>query len=59
MSNLRKVFDYQALAEKHNIEPHILKQIIDEARREFAQDEMMVELHVVRAIRSLKSTRKP
>lgn len=55
MGRSKRVFDYQAMAERYNIKPHVLKQLVDEARREFAQDEMMVELHVIRAIRSLKA----
>lgn len=55
MVSNEKIFEYEALSKKFNIEPETLKKIVDEARREFEQDEMMVELHVVRALRCIKN----
>jgi len=54
MDNTPRIFEYEALSNKYNIEPDILKKIIDEARQEFGEDEMMVELHVIRALRYIK-----
>ncbi len=48
MDRTKRVFDYQTMAERYKVKPDVLKQLVDEARREFAQDEMMVELHVKR-----------
>ena len=48
------IFDYETLAAKHNIHTEILEKLVTEAKKEFGNDEMMIELHVVRAIRSLK-----
>lgn len=51
----KRVFDYQTMAQKYNVKSDILAEFVNEARKEFDQDEMMIELHVIRAIRSLKS----
>jgi len=55
MDNTPRIFEYEALSNKYNIEPDILKKIIDEAHQEFGEDEMMVELHVIRALRYIKN----
>lgn len=55
MSKTKRVFDYQAMAERYKVKSEVLEQLVKEAKREFAKDEMMVELHVIRAIRSMKS----
>lgn len=47
------VFDYEALSQKYSIKPNVLKKIVDEARSEFGEDEMMAELHIVRALRHI------
>jgi hypothetical protein len=51
MDNSLRIFAYETLSPKYKIEPDMLKKIIAEARKEFGEDEMMVELHVVRALR--------
>ncbi len=51
MNERVKVFDYIALSKRHGIEPGELKKIVDEVHNEFKDDEMMTELHIVRAIR--------
>jgi len=43
-------FNAQALAKKHNINPEILDKLIKEVKQEFPDDEMMFELHLIRAI---------
>lgn len=55
MSKTKRVFDYQAMAERYKVKPEVLEQLVKEAKKEFAKDEMMVELHVIRAIRSMKA----
>jgi hypothetical protein len=51
MSENVKVFDYIALSKKCGVEQDELKKIIDEVYVEFENDEMLTELHIVRAIR--------
>lgn len=45
------MFDYLALSRRYSIEPNELTRIIDEAHNEFKDDEMMAELHIIKAIR--------
>ncbi|MGI6307068.1 MAG: hypothetical protein ACOX1X_00370 [Dethiobacteria bacterium] len=40
----------QALARKYNIKLAILGKLIKEVRQEYPDDEMMFELHLIRAI---------
>ncbi len=51
--NNTKIFDYEALSQKYGVSPEVLDKIVSEARREFDKDEMMVELHVIRALKLL------
>jgi hypothetical protein len=51
MNERVKVFDYITLSKRYGIEPGDLKKIVDEVHNEFKDDEMMTELHIVRAIR--------
>lgn len=54
MSDMTTIsFDFEALARKYRIEPAILKQLSIDAYAEFPYDQMMAELHIVRALRSL------
>jgi len=43
-------FNAQVLARKHDIKPEILNKLIKEVKQEFPDDEMMFELHLIRAI---------
>ncbi len=43
-------FNAQELARKHNIKQKILDKLIKEVKQEFPDDEMMFELHLIRAI---------
>ena len=54
MALTENAFDYKALAERYNIGPEILAELVDDARKDFPGDEMMVELHVIRALRQLE-----
>ena len=46
------MFDYNKLIEQYEINPDIAEQIVTEIKEEFADDEMMMELHIIRALRS-------
>ena len=47
-----KYFDYQKVAREMQIPTSILRKIEKEIKAEFPKDEMMYELHVLRAIKS-------
>ncbi len=51
MEENTKVFDYLTLSQRYGIDANDLKRIIVEVQDEFKDDEMMAELHIVRAIR--------
>ena len=42
-----RIFDIDSLADKWKIHPSLLDKFVREAREEFPNDEMMVELHVL------------
>ena len=54
MNKVDYSFDYKSFAEKFDIDEKTLDRIIEEAYKEFPDDEMMAELHVIRAIRAYK-----
>jgi hypothetical protein len=47
-------FDYMALAKKYNIDSDTLDNIIKETYNEFPHDEMLAELHVIRALKAIR-----
>lgn len=47
-----KYFNYLKIAHEMNVPKKILKDIKDEFKKEFPNDEMMYELHVLRALMS-------
>jgi len=51
MDNINMVFDYIKLSRECNVDSAKLDNIIKEAKAEFTNDEMMMELHIIRAIR--------
>ena len=53
-----KIFDIESLADKWQIHPSLLDKFIKEAREEFPNDEMMVELHVLRALRRSQASKQ-
>jgi hypothetical protein len=53
MENNGKMFDYESLANKYNISHEDLTRLTKEVRQEFPHDEMMFELHMIRALRNL------
>lgn len=54
MNKVDYSFDYKSFAEKNNIDKKTLDKIIEEAYEEFPDDEMMAELHAIRALRAHK-----
>jgi len=46
------MFDYNKLIEQYEINTDIAEQIITEIKEEFSDDEMMMELHIIRALKS-------
>ena len=48
-----KFFDYESLAKEHNVSTRILQRLKREIRKEFPDNDMMYELHLLRAIRVL------
>jgi len=45
-------FDYPKIAKEMNVPAAVLKKIEKEVKKEFPNDRMMYELHVLRAVRS-------
>ena len=46
------MFDYHSFGENLNIPIEIIKEFEEEARNEFPADKMLMEIHVLRAIKS-------
>ena len=46
------MFDYRSLGEKLAISPEIVQKIEEEARNEFPFDNMLREIHILRAIKA-------
>jgi len=46
------MFDYNRLIVQYGINPDVAEQIIAEIKEEFADDEMMMELHILRALKN-------
>ena len=44
------IFDYRKTAARKNVPEDVLSNIVNEAQKEFPFDEMMTELHIIRAI---------
>ena len=49
------MFDYEKLIEKYEINPDEAKGIITEIKNEFPNDEMMMEIHIIRALKNYAS----
>ena len=49
-----KSFDYKTLAKKYHIAPDKIKKITKEIYKEFPNDDMLAELHIVRAVKEYK-----
>ena len=47
-----KIFNYQSIADKFEIPDNIVKKIEKEIREEIPNDNMIMELHILRALKS-------
>jgi len=54
MENL--VFDYHSLAKKLVVPPEIMQKFEEEAHNEFPWDAMLMEIHVLRALKAYART---
>lgn len=52
------MFNYQKIIDKYSLEQNICEGIIVEIKNEFSDDEMMAEIHIVRALRNYALRRK-
>ena len=52
------IFDYQSFAEKFLIPDNIVKKIVKEIREEIPNDNMIMELHILRALKSYVNEHK-
>ena len=46
------IFNYQSVVEKFKIPDNIVKKIVNEIREEIPNDNMIMELHILRALKS-------
>jgi len=54
MENL--MFDYRSLGEKLAVPPKIVQKIEEEVRNEFPFDNMLMEIHILRALKTYVKT---
>jgi len=52
------IFNYQSVAEKYGIPNSIVKEIVRETRKEIPNDNLIMELHIMRALKSYANKRK-
>jgi hypothetical protein len=52
------VFNYQSIADKFKIPDNIVKKIVQEIRKEIPNDNMIMELHILRALKSYANKHK-
>ena len=52
------IFDYQSIAVKFGISDNIVKKIEEEVKKEIPDDNMIMELHVLRALKSYANKHK-
>ena len=45
-------FDWEKMAQELGLPDDVVARIVEDARREFPDDPMMCELHIIRALRS-------
>jgi len=50
------IFNYQSVADKFEIPDNIVKRIVKEVREEIPNDNMIMELHILRALKSYAIT---
>ena len=54
MNRKIRSFDYEAMAKKYDIDSNTVDNIIKETYNEFPHDEMLAELHLIRALNAYK-----
>ena len=52
------IFNYQSVADKFGISDNIVKKIVEETRKEIPDDNLIMELHVLRALKSYANKHK-
>lgn len=52
------MFDYRSLGEELSVPTEVVRQFEQEARKEFPFDNMLEEIHVLRAIKTYAETKK-
>ena len=52
------MFNYQSVAIMYGIPDNIVKKIVNEIRKEIPYDNMIMELHIMRALKSYANKRK-
>ena len=54
MENL--MFNYRSLGEELAVSPEIIQQFEQEAHKEFPSDNMLMEIHILRAVKTYAKT---
>jgi len=52
------IFNYQSVAEKFGIPDNIVKKIVKEIKKEIPDDNMIMELHILRALKYYANKQK-
>ena len=52
------IFNYQSFADKFEIPDNVVKKIVKEIREEIPNDNMIMELHVLRALKTYVTKHK-
>ena len=55
---MNTIFDYQSVADRFGIPPDIVKRVEKEVKKEIPNDNMIMELHVMRALKSYANKHK-
>jgi hypothetical protein len=55
---MNAMFNYQSVADKFEIPDNIVKKIVKETKKEIPNDNMIMELHILRALKSYANKHK-
>ena len=55
---MNTIFDYQSVADKFGISAAIVKKVEKEVKKEIPNDNMIMELHIMRALKSYANKHK-
>jgi len=55
---MNTIFNYQSVTDKFEIPDNIVKEIVKEIKEEIPDDNMIMELHVLRALKSYANKHK-